>query len=100
MFSTSRPIYIRWPRRVHDDTKTHDAVLRNLQTMGESTQRLSDPLKAAYPKVDWSELAAFRNVLVHNYMGMDLEQVWQIIQDDLPAFKQQIDAMIASMNPI
>ena len=83
-----------------EDTKTQDAVLRNLQTMGESTQRLSDSLKAGYPQVDWQELSAFRNILVHNYMGMDLEQVWQIITDDLPAFKQQIEAMIQSMNPV
>ena len=82
-----------------DDTKTHDAVLRNLQTMGEATQRLSNALKAAYPEVDWSELAAFRNILVYNYRGMDLVQIWQIITDNLPLFRQQIEAMIVSMNP-
>ncbi len=81
-----------------EDTKTQDAVLRNLQTMGESTQRLSDSLKAGYPQVDWQELSAFRNILVHNYMGMDLAQVWQIIMDDLPPFEQQINLMLQSMN--
>ena len=81
-----------------DDTRTQDAVLRNLQIMGESTQRLSDALKAGCPQVEWSELAAFRNILVHNYMGMDLAEIWQIIQDDLPAFKQQIDAMLQGLN--
>ncbi len=81
------------------DTKTQDAVLRNLQTMGESTQRLSDSLKAGYPQVDWRDLSAFRNILVHNYMGMDLAQIWQIITDDLPPFEQQIDIMLQSVNP-
>lgn len=82
-----------------DDTKTQDAVLRNLQIMGESTQRLSETLKAAHSQVQWRDLAAFRNILVHNYLGMDLAQIWQIITDDLPPFEQQIDAMIQSVNP-
>ena len=81
------------------ETKTQDAVLRNLQIMGESTQRLSDSLKAGNPQVEWSELSAFRNILVHNYLGMDLALIWQIVTDDLPAFRQQIDTMIVSMNP-
>ncbi len=81
-----------------EDTKTQDAVLRNLQIMGESTQRLSEALKAANPAVEWSELAAFRNILVHNYLGMDLELIWQIITDDMPLFRPQIEAMIVRMN--
>ena len=82
-----------------EDTKTQDAVLRNLQTMSESTQRLSDPLKSAYPQVEWQELSAFRNILVHNYLGMDLAQIWQIITDDLPVFERKIAEMLQSMNP-
>jgi len=82
-----------------EDIKTQDAVLGNLQIMGESTQRLSEALKAANPAVEWSELAAFRNILVHNYLGMDLELIWQIITDDLPPFEQQIDAMLQSVFP-
>lgn len=87
------------PSEFMKDTKTQDAVLRNLQVMGESTQRLSEALKAANPAVEWSELAAFRNILVHNYLGMDLELIWQIITDDMPLFREQIEAMIVSMNP-
>lgn len=82
-----------------EDIRTQDAVLRNLQIMGESTQRLSRSLKAANADIEWSELAAFRNILVHNYLGMDLTLIWKIIADDMPSFRQQIEAMIASMNP-
>ncbi len=67
-----------------------DAVLRNLQTMAESTQRLSDDSKAAYPEVEWHRIAAFRNVLVHDYLGVDLERVWDITQRDVPGLKQAI----------
>jgi len=46
-----------------------DAVLRNLQTLAESTQRISDRLKASHPEVEWRVIAGFRNVLVHDYLG-------------------------------
>ena len=75
-----------------------DAVLRNLQIMGESTQRLSDSLKSSRPDIQWQDIAAFRNRLVHDYQSINLAQIWQIITDDLPAFKQQIETMIQSMN--
>lgn len=64
-----------------------DAVLRNLQTMAESTQRLSDPVKASAPSVNWAAISGFRNVLVHNYLGIELDRVWTIIQQDVPALK-------------
>ena len=67
-----------------------DAVLRNLQTMAESTQRVSDELKAAHPEVEWHRIAAFRNVLVHDYLGIDVERVWEITQRDVPELKQAV----------
>jgi uncharacterized protein with HEPN domain len=67
-----------------NDTKTQDAVLRNLQVLAESTQRLSNGLKARHSEVPWRTIAAFRNVLVHGYLGVNLERVWQILHEDLP----------------
>lgn len=81
-----------------EDIRTQDAVLRNLQIMGESTQRLSASLKAANADIEWSELAAFRNILVHNYLGMDLTLIWKIIAEDMPLFRQQIETIIQGMN--
>lgn len=52
------------------DRKTQDAVLRNLQVLAESAQRLSDSLKAQHPKAPWRDIAGFRNVLVHEYLGV------------------------------
>lgn len=71
-----------------------DAVLRNLQTMTESAQRLPDELKAAHPDVEWQRIIAFRNVLVHDYLGIDLERIWEIVQRDVPEFKHAISAML------
>lgn len=81
------------------DHKTQDAVLRNLQMMAESTQRLSASLKSAALKVKWNKIAGFRNVLTHDYLGIILERVRLTITDDLPLFRQQIEAMSVSMNP-
>jgi len=67
-----------------------DAVLRNLHTFTETTQRLSDGLKAAHPEVEWVTLAAFRNVLVHDYLGVDIDVVWNVITHDVPEFKNSI----------
>ena len=70
-----------------------DAVIRNLQTLAESTQRLSEPLKAACPQTDWKGIAGFRNLLVHGYLGVDVEKVWEIIARDLPPLKQTVAVM-------
>ena len=80
-----------------DDTKTQDAVLRNLQTLAESTQRLSPELRATYAAVDWAGIAGFRNVLVHDYLGVNLGRIWEIITDDLPDLGAQVEAMLRDL---
>jgi uncharacterized protein with HEPN domain len=67
-----------------------DAVLRNLQVLAESTQRVSLTLKEQHPEVDWRGLAGFRNVLVHDYLGVNIARIWYIVSVDLPALKLAI----------
>lgn len=80
-----------------EDTKTQDAVMRNLQTLAESTQRLSDDLRQKYPDIEWRNVAAFRNVAVHDYLGIDLTQTWDIVADDLPVLKRQIEEIVKDL---
>lgn len=75
------------------DVKTQDAVLRVLQTLAESTQRISDALKASHPEVDWRNISAFRNVVVHGYLSIDLQRIWDIVESDLPDLKAKIEAI-------
>jgi uncharacterized protein with HEPN domain len=75
------------------DTKTQDAVLRNLHTLAESTRRVSEALKASRPDVDWRAIVAFRNIVVHDYLGVDLNQIWDIVRNDLPGLKRAVEAM-------
>jgi uncharacterized protein with HEPN domain len=70
-----------------------DAVLRNLQTLAESTQRISDRLKALHPEVDWRAIAGFRNVLVHDYLGVNIDRIWEIVSVHLPALRPQMEAI-------
>lgn len=67
-----------------------DAVLRNLQIMAESTQRLSEEFKNTHPDVDWRKIFGLRNILVHDYLGIDLETVWNILASDLPGLKKAL----------
>jgi len=82
------------PERFQQTHTLQDAVLRNLQTLSEATQRLSDAAKAAHPEIEWTRIAAFRNVLVHNYLGIDLDAVWEIVQRDIPELKRVISVML------
>jgi len=80
-----------------NSTLIQDAVTRNLQILAESSQRVSDSLKASHTDVPWRDIAGFRNVLVHQYLGVDLDYVWRVVEDDLPALKQQIHAMLREL---
>jgi uncharacterized protein with HEPN domain len=75
-----------------------DAVLRNMQILTESTQRLSESVKSAHPEIEWRRLAAFRNILVHEYLGVDLEIVWQIVERDLPTLEAAVREALAGLS--
>lgn len=67
-----------------------DAVIRNFEVIGEAAKQLSDDFKAAYPGVPWQRVAGFRDVLIHNYMGVDLDEVWRVVEQSLPDLKRAI----------
>jgi uncharacterized protein with HEPN domain len=75
-----------------------DGSIRNLQTMAESTRRLSDDLRARRPDVDWNAIAGFRNVLVHDYLGIDLELVYRVIQHDVPRLKEACETLLRELS--
>jgi uncharacterized protein with HEPN domain len=76
-----------------------DAVIRNLQTLAESSQRLSSEIKGAEPQIPWRELAGFRNVIVHGYLGVDLGAVWLVVEQDLPALAEAVNRMTQDLDP-
>ena len=76
-----------------------DAVIRNLQTLAESSQRLSSEIKSTEPQIPWRELAGFRNVIVHGYLGVDLGAVWLVVEQDLPALSIAVKHITAHLDP-
>ena len=72
----------------YQSTLVQDAVIRNLQVMAESSQRMSDDLKSQFPSVPWREIAGFRNILVHDYLGIDCDAIWSVVEQDLPELKK------------
>ena len=77
-----------------ESSLVQDAVIRNLQMMAESTQRLSDARKADHPEIEWYKIAGFRNVLVHDYLAVDVARVWNIVQAELSPFKKAVREML------
>ena len=72
------------------DRKTCSAVIREFEIIGEAVGKISDTLKQKHPNIEWQDMKDFRNLLAHEYFGIDLEIVWNIIRDDLPALMDAI----------
>ena len=72
----------------YQSTLVQDAVIRNLQIMAESSQRMSVDLKSQFPTIPWREIAGFRNILVHDYLGIDCDAIWSVVEQDLPELKK------------
>ena len=78
-------------------TLIQDAVIRNLQVLAQSSQRISDDTKSAYPEIEWRELAAFCNILVYDCLGTNIVQAWELIEQELATLKGQIEAVMQGL---
>ena len=77
-----------------ESTIIQDAVVRNLQVLAESTQRISDRVKTNYPDTEWQAISGFRNILVHDYLGLDLKLIWSVVEKRLPPLRLEIEKML------
>ena len=73
--------------------KTQDAVIRRLEIIGEATKNLPNDYKEAHPDVSWHKAMAMRNILIHEYFGIELNIVWDTATKTLPEFKEQIEGL-------
>ncbi len=76
------------------DNKTIDAVVRNLETIGEAAKQIDEETKKKYDDIPWREIVDFRNRIIHGYFVIDYEIIWQIISSDLPDLKQKVEKAI------
>lgn len=72
-----------------------DAVIRNFEIIGEATKRLSQEIRQKRPDIRWRAVAGFRDVLIHDYEGVDLNEVWNVVQRELPPLKDAIASLLS-----
>jgi uncharacterized protein with HEPN domain len=73
------------------DDKTIDAVVRNLEIIGEAANRMPKDFTERHSEIEWIKIIGLRNRIVHEYFGVDLQIIWQILKKDLPSFKESIE---------
>ena len=71
-----------------------DAVIRNFEIIGEATKKIPKSIKKKYPDVEWNEAAGFRDILIHDCFGVDLEAVWDTIKRNIPSYKRNIENVL------
>jgi uncharacterized protein with HEPN domain len=77
------------------DEKTFDAVLMNFVIIGEAVTRLTEELKDQEKQIPWIQIKGFRNMVAHDYFGVDAEEVWQIIKNNLPELEKEINKILS-----
>ena len=87
---------------VHDlarDQMAMDAVLFNLQIIGEAVKRIPDSVREEHPEIEWRKISGLRDKLIHHYHGVDHEIIWQVVTEKLPELKQQIIQILSGWQP-
>ncbi|HUV79902.1 MAG TPA: DUF86 domain-containing protein [Candidatus Bathyarchaeia archaeon] len=80
------------------DKKTINAVVRSLEVIGEATKKIPDGFREKYSKIPWKRMAGMRDKLIHEYFGIDLEIVWEVINNDLPPIKPLIQKVLEDID--
>ncbi|MBS3075938.1 DUF86 domain-containing protein [Candidatus Pacearchaeota archaeon] len=73
------------------DNLRQSAIIRQLEIIGEAVKNIPNSFREKYPKIDWKDIAGFRDILSHAYFGVNLDRVWKIIEIDLPKLKEEIN---------
>lgn len=79
-----------------DDRSKQDAVIRRLEIIGEAAKRIPEEFRNAHPDIPWKRMAGMRDVLIHDYLGVDLAIVWNVVQHELPELKAKLRRIVSA----
>ena len=82
------------------DPRTQDAVIRNFEVIGEAAKRIPDEYRKQHTTIPWRELSGFRDVLIHQYEGVSIAEVWQIVEKNLDPLKRAIMAILPPLDEL
>ncbi len=78
------------------DEKTFDAIVRNLEIIGEAAKRIPPQMRARYPDVEWNKIAGLRDIVAHEYFGLDEDILWDVVQNRIPVLLDRIRQILAA----
>ncbi len=81
-------------RDFFSDDKTFDAVMRNLEIIGEAAKKIPADIKEKYAEIEWKKIAGLRDIVVHEYFGIDEDIIWDVIENKIPELKENIEKII------
>jgi uncharacterized protein with HEPN domain len=79
------------------DHKTFDAVMRNIEIIGEAIKHIPSEIREKYKEIEWKKIAGLRDIVVHEYFGIDEDIIWDVVENKVPELKTQLEVLIENV---
>lgn len=83
------------PDDLAGDRRSLDAVVRNLEVIGEAAKGVPEEVRSKHPAVDWKKIAGLRDILIHQYFGIDIDIIWDVVRNKLPVLEERVRRILA-----